>query len=112
VFDNIVNNAKKYGFTNADNPYNRVGIKFSLDSAYDKPQVLIQIMNNGAPLVNNLKPEKIFEWGVGIGTGLGGWHIRRLVEHFGGKVTLCQYDQREDNDYTLGYEISLPLILK
>ncbi|MDE5875889.1 MAG: N-6 DNA methylase [Muribaculaceae bacterium] len=119
VFDNIVTNAHKYGFVNRNKKEkdNRVGIRFSLDTTVSQPSIFIQIMNNGAPLVSNLDPEKIFVWGVGsgAGSGLGGWHIKRLVEHFGGTVKVCQYSQEADDytaDYTLGYEISLPLISK
>lgn len=119
VFDNILTNAHKYGFANRDKKEydNRVGIYFSIDTTDSQPSVLIQIMNNGIPLVCNLEPEKIFAWGVGsgAGTGLGGWHIKRLVEHFGGTVKVCQYSPDANDytaDYTLGYEISLPLISK
>lgn len=117
VFDNIVTNAHKYGFVNPDKLDNIIGIRFSLDTNVSQPSVLIQIMNNGAPLVNNLDPDKIFAWGVGSGrgSGLGGWHIKRLVEHFGGTVKVCQYSPEAADytaDYTLGYEISLPLITK
>ena len=119
VFDNIVTNAHKYGFVNRnkeDND-NRVGIRFSLDTTVSQPSIFIQIMNNGAPLVSNLDPEKIFAWGIssGAGSGLGGWHIKRLVEHFGGTVKVSQYSPETSDytaDYTLGYEISLPLISK
>ncbi|MBD5505572.1 MAG: N-6 DNA methylase [Lachnospiraceae bacterium] len=117
VFDNIVTNAHKYGFANTEKLDNIVGIRFSLDTSVSLPYVLIQIMNNGAPLVSNLDPDKIFAWGVGSGSGsgLGGWHIKRLVEHFGGTVRVCQYSPEASDctaDYTLGYEISLPLISK
>lgn len=117
VFDNIVTNAHKYGFANTEKLDNIVGIRFSLDPSVSLPYVLIQIMNNGAPLVSNLDPDKIFAWGVGSGSGsgLGGWHIKRLVEHFGGTVKVCQYSPESSDctaDYTLGYEISLPLISK
>ena len=117
VFYNIVTNAHKYGFINTEKLDNIVGIRFSLDTSVSLPYVLIQIMNNGAQLVSNLDPDKIFAWGVGSGSGsgLGGWHIKRLVEHFGGTVKVCQYSPEANDctaDYTLGYEISLPLISK
>lgn len=110
VFENIITNAKKHGFTNPQRDDYNIHVKAGnfLDSD-GVEKVYIRFFNNGDHLPSGMNPEKVFNWGEGKGSGLGGWHIKRIVEHFGGTVSVRDIEDSDDG-YTVEYEIIVPLI--
>ena len=123
VFGNILANARKYGFAELDNPdipltQKRrdyiVRIETSLlEGAEGREEtVLISLKNNGLPLADDMEPHQVFEWGKtsGDGSGLGGFHIKETVEHFGGSIDFVSLDPEENEGFTSEYRIMLPHI--
>lgn len=108
VLDNIVANAKRYGFTESRPDY---CICFEMEDIRDAkmPMVAIHVKNNGNPLPTGIKPEQVFMYGEGSsqGTGIGGWQIKQIVEGMGGKVELRTYEDNEEG-FTVDYVLSLP----
>ena len=107
VLDNIVANAKRYGFTESRPDY---CICFEMEDIRDakKPMVAIHVKNNGNPLPAGIKPEQVFMYGEGSsqGTGIGGWQIKQIVDGMGGKVELRTYENNEEGctiDYVLSF---------
>ena len=115
VIDNIFSNIKKYAFPDAENIENNiVVIRTESTKLHDAPAVSILIMNNGAPLDESMTPEMVFRWGKTsskdqTGHGLGGNHIKKLVEHFGGEVEFLVKDNLEPG-YSTAYKIVLPIV--
>lgn len=109
IFDNIVSNARKYGFTDKSHKDYIISIdveKVSLVN--DKETMTISILNNGNPLAADLKPEDVFKWSIGNGEGIGGAQVKDIVEHFGGSVELVQDMTREDGFY-VEYRLTFPI---
>lgn len=115
VIDNIFSNIKKYAFPGAENiENNTVVIRTESTKLQDSPAVSILIMNNGAPLDESMTPEMVFRWGKTsskdqTGHGLGGNHIKKLVEHFGGEVEFLVKENLEPG-YSTAYMIVLPIV--
>lgn len=117
VFDNIITNARKHGFMEsavkdgeniAGNRNHLIRIEFEPSIAENgNEEVVIRILNNGLPLPQGIDNETLFEWGKGRDTGLGGWHIRQIVERFGGKVNAFNLEN-DERGFTVMYEIVLP----
>ncbi len=111
VFDNIINNAIKYGFTDSIRKDYAIRIYLLSDVIDNKPCVNIYVSNNGNPIHPSLDRKRFFDWGYGSNTGIGTWQIKSIVEHYGGQVTL-----NENPDEVAGFQteliISLPLIDK
>ena len=108
VLDNIISNAKRYGFTENRPDY---CIRIEMEDVRDEkqPMVAIHIMNNGNPLPEGIQPEQVFAYGEGSaqGTGIGGWQIKQIVEGMGGKVELRPLNPEESN-YTIDYVLTFP----
>ncbi len=108
VLDNIVANAKRYGFTEERPDY---CICFEMEDIRDSknPMVAIHVKNNGNHLPAGIKPEQVFMYGEGSsqGTGIGGWQIKQIVEGMGGKVELRTYEDNEEG-FTIDYVLSFP----
>jgi signal transduction histidine kinase len=108
VLDNIVANAKRYGFTEERPDY---CICFEMEDIRDSknPMVAIHVKNNGNPLPVGIKPEQVFMYGEGSSqcTGIGGWQIKQIVEGMGGKVELRTYEDNEEG-FTIDYVLSFP----
>ena len=110
VFENIISNAKRHGFTDAQRKDYVVRIEFgNFIDADGMEKVYIRFFNNGNKLPSGMNPQKVFDWGVGNGSGLGGWHLKRIVEHFGGSITFQEIENSIDG-YSVEYEIIVPLI--
>ena len=108
VLDNIISNAKRYGFTENRPDY---CIRIEIEDVHNEkqPMVAIHIMNNGNPLPEGIQPEQVFAYGEGSaqGTGIGGWQIKQIVEGMGGKVELRPLNPEESN-YTIDYVLTFP----
>lgn len=109
IFENIFTNAKKYGFTDKDREDYFISVNFRCVDIDNQSFLRIWVSNNGSPLPHGMNPERVFEWGKGNGHGIGGWQIRNIVEHFGGKVTLEELPQNAEG-HTVRYVILIPLI--
>ena len=105
LVNNILNNAKRHGFTNPNKKDYVVQINASIDAESGMYQ--IDFRNNGDPLPEGmnkmrygLKGEKA---GKTAGTGLGGNYVKSFVEHYGG-----DYDIFMEHGWTV-VRIFLPI---
>jgi len=94
LVNNILNNAKRHGFTNPNKKDYVVQINASIDAESGMYQ--IDFRNNGDPLPEGmnkmrygLKGEKA---GKTAGTGLGGNYVKSFVEHYGGDYDIFMED--------------------
>ena len=103
--NNILENAKRHGFTD----YNRKDYMVKINVSIDVERNLyhVDFRNNGNPLPEGMnkmrygiKGEKA---GKTAGTGLGGNYVKSFVEHYGG-----DYDIFMDNEWTV-VRICLPI---
>lgn len=105
LVNNILNNAKRHGFTDPNNKDYVVQINTSINAESGMYQ--IDFRNNGNPLPEGMnkmrygiKGEKA---GKTAGTGLGGNYVKSFVEHYGG-----DYDIFMENGWTV-VRINLPI---
>ena len=105
AINNIVNNARKHGFTDSNRKDYEIKISLSIDVKRNMYQ--IDFRNNGNPLPEGMnkirygiKGEKA---GKTAGTGLGGNYVKSFVEHYGG-----DYDIFMENGWTV-VRIYLPI---
>lgn len=111
VFENIINNASKYGFTDSERNDYRIRISTENDVINDNPAIRICISNNGSPIHPSVDRSRFFEWGYGTGDGIGTWQLKDIVEHYGGIVSLNEYPE-DTAGFCTEYEIVLPLIIE
>lgn len=109
IFDNIISNAIKYGFTENIRKDYVIRIFMMSYPIEDDYYVRISVSNNGNPIHPSLDRGRFFDWGYGSNTGIGTWQIKSIVEHYGGKVELNEYPNDAAGFYT-EYAIYLPLI--
>lgn len=111
IFDNIINNAIKHGFTDDIRRDYVVRISLISDVVDNDPCVKFFVSNNGTPIHPSVDRDRFFDWGYGTNTGIGTWQIKSIVEHYGGSVEL-----KENPDDAAGFQteyvIVLPLIDK
>lgn len=86
MVDNIIENARKHGFTDHTRTDYYIGIDLSINAERNMYQ--IDFFNNGTPLPDGmtkarygLKGEKA---GLTGGTGSGGYIVKSIVSHYGG----------------------------
>lgn len=103
--NNIIDNARKHGFSDATRKDYEIKVFLSIDVERELYQ--IEFRNNGNPLPDGmdkmrygLKGEKAGPTG---GTGLGGNYVKSFAEHYGG-----DYDIFMDNGWTV-VRICLPI---
>ncbi len=108
IFDNIIANASKWGFTDSIRRDYRIRIDVSDTSIDGKSAVRICISNNGNPIHQSVDRKRLFEWGYGSGTGIGTWQLKDIVEHYGGTIKLNE-NPEETSGFVTEYEIILPL---
>lgn len=88
MVQNILENARKHGFTDQSRTDYVIWITLSVDPRKD--MYIIDFMNNGTPLPDGmtkarygLKGEKA---GLTGGTGYGGYIVKKIVSHYGGDL--------------------------
>lgn len=108
IFDNIITNAVKHGFTDKKRKDYVIRINYANVIFEGKEMLEIRILNNGNKLPDGMTAEKVFSWGVGSGTGLGSWQTKNIVEHFGGHIEFIQHDDNADG-FNIEYYIILPM---
>ena len=110
ILDNIVSNAVKYGFTQEEKQYSiRILVE---DATIDNQEgVKITVVNNGNPLVKNMDEGRIFTYGQSSsnGNGIGGWQIKNIVEHYGGKIKIESHDGSLTDGFTVAYVMIFPV---
>ena len=94
LVNNILDNARKHGFTDHKRGDYEVDVKLSINA--ETKMFQIDFRNNGNPLPNGMdktrygiKGEKA---GVTGGTGIGGSYVKKCVEHYGGNYDLFMED--------------------
>ena len=94
LVSNIVDNARKHGFT--DHVRKDYEIKVSLSIDVEKNMFQIDFKNNGNPLLEGMnkmrygiKGEKA---GKTAGTGLGGNYVKSFADHYGGDYDIFMED--------------------
>ena len=102
IFENIISNAVVHGFTDPEKEY-IIHIDFvPYGSSY-----VLTISNNGDPLPAGKDPSEVFIWGKTEGgkghAGIGGYQIKDLMEHFGGKAEIISTPGQE---YTVTYKLT------
>ncbi len=108
IFDNIIANASKWGFTETIRRDYRIRLDVS-DAAIDgKSAVRVCVSNNGNPIHPSVDRKRFFDWGYGSGTGIGTWQLKNIVEHYGGSIKLNE-NPEETSGFVTEYEIVLPL---
>lgn len=109
VFDNIIANAQRHGFTSKERQDYCIRFTLSNLELEQQPYLSIKIANNGNKLPTGMSQDMVFHWGIGNHTGLGTWQTKDIVEHFGGKIKFSQLENSLDGFY-IEYEILLPLV--
>ena len=108
IFDNIIANASKWGFTDPIRRDYRIRLDVA-DAAIDgKSAVRVCVSNNGTPIHPSVDRKRFFDWGYGSGTGIGTWQLKDIVEHYGGSIKLNEIPE-ETSGFVTEYEIILPL---
>lgn len=108
IFDNIIANAVKWGFTDSKRKDYRIRIEVSDSLAFDLPYVTIRISNNGERIHSSVDRSRFFEWGYGSGSGIGTWQLENIVNHYAGILQLHEYPGILSG-FETEYEILLPL---
>lgn len=109
LFENIIANACKWGFTDAIREDYIIRIVVSDGVIINQNAVCIGVYNNGTPIHESLDRSRFFEWGYGSGTGIGTSQLKDIVEHYGGSIKLNEFPDDSAGFFT-EYEIVLPLI--
>ena len=115
ALDNIIANAIKHGFVDANKLDYSIRIDLSLcvvnDGNTKKEMCAIRVANNGQPLPKGMDKTKLFHWGTGQDTGLGAWQLKNIVEHHGGMVQLYEFPD-DPLGFEIEYEIIFPKLIK
>ncbi len=110
LFDNIIANALKWGFTDESRNDYRIRIEVSDSVIEGQKSVLIVVSNNGTPIHTSVDRSRFFEWGYGTGTGIGTSELKDIVEHYGGTICLREYP-KDQAGFCTSYEIVLPIMI-
>lgn len=109
IFDNIIANASKWGFTEDLRRDYRIRIMVSDTQFKNERAVKICISNNGTPIHESVDRSRLFEWGYGSGSGIGGSQLKEIVEHYGGSIQLNEYPD-DPAGFCTEFEIVLPCV--
>lgn len=105
LVNNILDNARKHGFTDSERNDYEVNVKLSIDTKRNMFQ--IDFRNNGNPLPDGMDKMRYGllgeKAGKTSGTGIGGNYVKKFVEHYGG-----DYDVFMDNGWVV-IRIYLPI---
>ena len=92
--NNIIDNARKHGFTGSETKNNKIEVRLSIDT--EQNMFVIDFRNNGEPLPEGMnkmrygiKGEKA---GKTAGSGIGGSYIKKFAEHYGGNYDIFMED--------------------
>ncbi|MCD8294736.1 MAG: N-6 DNA methylase, partial [Clostridia bacterium] len=86
LVQNLVSNAKTHGFVDHDREDYMLRISLSAD--WERDMAVIEFWNNGKPFPKGMTKERYGllseKAGKTAGTGIGGYRIKNIVEHYGG----------------------------
>lgn len=94
MIQNIIENARKHGFTDPARSDYKLWINLSVDKKREMYQ--IDFMNNGTPLPEGMTKDRFGirgeKAGITGGTGSGGYIIKSIVNHYGGDYDVFSKD--------------------
>lgn len=106
IYNNIVENAIRHGFTEKNKKYK---IDIAISCLEDSSSICFSFRNNGNPFPKGmaerycLKGEKAGKFG---NKGIGSWKVCDLVNHFGGKVIIHDLPEEE---FPVVIDVILPI---
>ena len=104
IFNNIVENAKRHGFTESSKNY---FIEISL--TIHGNQVILEFLNNGKPwpkgLVSKLGTKGV-KAGISANKGIGIWRIFETIKHYGGEYEIID---RPGETFPVGFRFMFEL---
>ncbi len=114
LFNNIVENAEKHGFSNSVEKFNKLDVELHYD--FKELEVEIQFINSGNPLPINFDFENAMRkgstYGQNGGDGTGLWYISEIVKAHEGQFDVTDWSSQSeflgDNTAT-GFNIKLPI---
>jgi hypothetical protein len=104
---NIIDNAKRHGFKGSFD-----GAHIMADALLIEGEQIIELafMNNGAPFPKGMTLERFVirgeKAGVGGNTGTGGYHIKSIMDHVGGRLDI---PPTISDDYPVEIRLHFPL---
>lgn len=110
MLDTIIDNARRHGFSD-DESYKNISIELRVDASCK--YFIVDIFNNGKPLpcginkeLYGLKGEKA---GENAHTGLGGYRVKSIVEHYGGDYNIEDVYDKEGLHAGVSVKLYLPI---
>lgn len=110
MLDTIIDNARRHGFSD-DESYKNIFIELCVDASCK--YFIVDIFNNGKPLpcgmnkeLYGLKGEKA---GENAHTGLGGYRVKSIVEHYGGDYNIEDVYDEEGLHVGVSVKLYLPI---
>lgn len=110
MLDTIIDNARRHGFSD-DESYKNIFIQLFVDASCK--YFIVDIFNNGKPLpcgmnkeLYGLKGEKA---GENAHTGLGGYRVKSIVEHYGGDYNIEDVYDEEGLHAGVSVKLYLPI---
>ena len=96
MVQNILENARKHGFTDPARSDYKIWIILSVDEKRD--MYVIDFKNNGTPLPDGMTKERYGikgeKAGLTGGTGAGGYIVKSIVTHYGGDYDIFCHDDK------------------
>jgi len=116
MFDNIVENAEKYGFNNTISTRNILDVYIMFN--FEEMEVQIDFSNTGNPLSKDFTFSSYIRKGSksakSNGEGIGGWMINEIMKKHGGRLMIT--DETKDNDISeqlvTTVELTFPIIIE
>ena len=110
MLDTIIDNARRHGFSDEES-YKNIFIQLFVDASCK--YFIVDIFNNGKPLpcgmnkeLYGLKGEKA---GENAHTGLGGYRVKSIVEHYGGDYNIEDVYDEEGLHAGVSVKLYLPI---
>lgn len=110
MLDTIIDNARRHGFSD-DESYKNIFIQLFVDASCK--YFIVDVFNNGKPLpcgmnkeLYGLKGEKA---GENAHTGLGGYRVKSIVEHYGGDYNIEDVYDEEGLHAGVSVKLYLPI---
>ena len=97
MVQNVLENARKHGFTDSTRSDYKVWIILSVDEKRD--MYIIDFKNNGTPLPEGMTKERYGikgeKAGLNGGTGSGGYIVKSIVTHYGGDYDVFYNEENQ-----------------
>lgn len=110
MLDIIIDNARLHGFSN-DDSYKNIFIQLCADAS--RQYLIIDIFNNGKPLPHGMDKERYGLKGEKAGenahTGLGGYRVKSIVEHYSGDYNIENVYDEEGLHAGVSVKLYLPI---